>query len=81
MLVKMQNNEVAKYPYTRDELCADFPDTGFPYDLSAVDLTEFNAALVVPTEAPVVGEGEVVRELQPIFSDGQWIQQWEVVSA
>lgn len=82
MLIKLtQSNEIAQYPYQFSDLQRDNPNTGFPADLSAVDLSEFNAAVVEPTAAPAFDAiTEVVSEGTPSFSEGKWRQVW-IVSA
>lgn len=83
MLVKLtQNNEVAQYPYQFAELQADNPNTSFPSDLSAVDLSDFGAAIVEPKAPPAFNStSENVTEAAPEFVGGKWTQAWTVATA
>lgn len=77
MLVKLTaGGDVAAYPYTRAQLLADWPDVGFPDDLTGVDLTEFRAAHVTITGQPTTNPGEVVEEGAPALIEGEWRQTW-----
>lgn len=74
MLARIVDGVCVEYPYT--QLRAVHPQTSFPNDLSGVDLHEFGAAYVVPTEAPAAEPGFVVEETTPALSNGRWRQAW-----
>ena len=81
MLIKLtQGNQIAKYPYQFSELQQDNPSTGFPGDLSAVNLSDFNAAVVEPATYPAFNSvTENVVEAAPEFVGEKWKQKWAVV--
>lgn len=80
MLVKFtKDNKIDRYPYQFSDLQRDNPNTGFPRDLSAVDLSDFSAAVIEPTQSPAFNENkEKVVEIFPEFVGGKWVQKWSI---
>lgn len=81
MLVKVIDGQVARYPYTENDLKTDWPNTMFPADLSKADLSDFNAAYVTEVPAPSYDHTQNLVEDYPLLVNGQWTQQWSVVPA
>lgn len=75
-LALVSNGSISQYPYLT--LREDNPDTGFPLDLSEVDLSGFGVVVVNPTARPDVLSSQVVEEGQPVYVDGSWRQTWVV---
>lgn len=75
--VKVLYGEVKVYPYTT--LFTDNPSVSFPSPLTDDILAEFDVYPVEPTEKPSCLWWQDVYELEPVFENGVWRQQWEVV--
>jgi len=71
MKAKIENGQLAKYPYSLSDLRKENPNTMFPNDFE--DWGDFGVVEVTPTERPV---GDVVTEIDPVFQNGEWVQQW-----
>lgn len=78
LMVKVENGGVVKYPYTISDLRSDFPQTSFPSNLLAADLSVFNVFVVSETQKPEVGYTQIVEEVEPVEINGSWIQVWNV---
>lgn len=76
-LVKLSTGEIG----TIGDLRVAFPNTGFPRDLTGVDLTEFDAAVVEPTDPPATESGEVAERDGIENVGGLWQWKWLVRSA
>ncbi len=81
MFVKIQNDQIEKYPYTATDLFNDFPDTSFPSDLASADLTVFGVHKVTLTTKPIVDYTQIVEEQNPELNNGTWTQVWSVRAA
>lgn len=81
MFVKINNNQVIKYPYSANDLYAEYPNTSFPLSLDTADLSDFGVYKVTPTQKPNVDYTQVVEEQSPELIDGVWTQVWFVRSA
>jgi hypothetical protein len=80
MFALIKNGALATYPYLRSQLCADNPQTGFPFDLTGVDLSAFGVVEVAGSSAPAPTKGFKVVEASPAMVAGVWTQQWETVA-
>lgn len=82
MYAKIIDGQVAKYPYTAQELYEDNPRVSFP-QLTDEVLAQFNAARVVATNAPEIDDTKNVNEGDPAFSAerNRWEQTWVVTDA
>jgi hypothetical protein len=78
MFARIENGQVVAYPYTEGQLRADHPQTSFPGDLAAADLTDFGVVAVTPTARPAHGANERAVEGVPILSGEAWVQTWAV---
>jgi len=81
MLVKFNGTTVVEYPYYREMLEKDHPNTSFPMNLVGVDLSDFGVASVWTTVPPVVDYTKQVVEVYPTLKDGVWKQTWSIVNA
>ena len=80
MYIKLNNNNIEKYPYTIGQLLLDNPLVSFPAEISENLLEEFGVfpvKLTTPIESPNIQQ-KVVED-NPIFLDGQWAQSWKLV--
>ena len=70
------------YPYSFSSLRRDNPETSFPVEMDDEGLADWGvlpvAAVARPTCDPIT---ETVVETAPAEINGQWTQQWSVVSA
>lgn len=74
------NQQVEKYPYSFSELRRDNPQVSFPKNPTDELLASFNVIRVQPTEHPAYDPMmQRIEGTQPVFSDGQWVQAWNVV--
>lgn len=81
IFLKASNGSIEKYPYTPQNLRADFPQTSFPSDLASADLSDFGVFPVTEVEAPTVDYTQVVSEGAPVNVGGNWTQVWIVRDA
>lgn len=80
MYAKIIDGQVAKYPYTTQEMYEDNPNvTSITEDL----LAQFNTVRVVVTGAPEIDHTKNVTEITPVFSAerSRWEQAWVVTDA
>lgn len=83
MLAKLINDQIAKYPYSAQDLYADHPGIYFP-DLTPATLAPFGVVVVVATGQPEHDRiTQSVIEATPVYSAerGRWEQAWQVVDA
>ena len=75
MYVKINNDEVQKYPYTIDELRGDNPNTSFPKNPSEEILNSFGVYSVGFQAQPDYDSSaqRVDHSLKPELIDGKWI--------
>lgn len=81
LMLKVASGAVEKYPYTAADLRADYPQTSFPADLSAADLSDFGVFAVTERAAPASDYTKVVTEGEPAVVGGAWTQVWVVRNA
>ena len=80
LLVKLNNQQVVKYPYSREEMVRDNPHVSFPIILNGADLAMFNAAQVQKVTPPPHNIlTHRATEINPILEDNRWVQKWELV--
>lgn len=78
-LVKLSGMEVVAYPYSRAELCQDYPNVSFPKNLTEDVLSHYSVAIVHPFPMPQGTETHRFVEGQPEFINGRWQQSWVMV--
>lgn len=81
MLIKLnENNEIVKYPFTYNELRANFKNISFPEESSLTNdiLATFNVSIVKSTEIPTLSVFQDVKEVTPLFVDNQWTQTFSI---
>ena len=81
MLVKIKDDKVIKYPYTKEDLLQDYPNTSFPAYFDDVDLSSYNVFFVKEADQPKIEYTETITEHEPAFLDGEWTQIWSVSPA
>lgn len=81
MYAKIIDEAVAAYPYSANDLKADYPNVSFPVDLTDEMLAEFNAAIVEVSNAPQIDHTKNVAEGIPAFNGKSWVQTWLVSNA
>jgi hypothetical protein len=78
MYIKLNNNEIEKYPYSEWQLKSDNPQVSFPATISKQILEEFGVYEVVATDAPSITYKQDLSEGTPVNEDGVWKQTWVV---
>ncbi len=69
-----------RWPYSLNRLRLDEPSRSFSPDPSDAELAHYGVFRVQPTDAPAPDPAtERVVEVAPIETDGEWLQQWEIV--
>lgn len=79
--VKVIDGNVATYPYHPANLRQEYLNISFPANLSDTLLAEYNIFPVTPVAPPVVTLYQRVEEAAPVFTDGAWVQAWNVFPA
>lgn len=74
MWVKTENGTVAAYPYTVEQLKADYPNVSFPSNVTADQLADFNVFEVAHAETPAYDatKQRIETSLAPVLIDGVW---------
>jgi len=74
MYVKVENNEVAVYPYAIQDLKEENPNTSFPKVLTDDLLSSYGIYKVVYGTQPLINEAthKVVADSQPSLVEGCW---------
>lgn len=78
MYIKLNNNQIEKYPYSEGQLKFDNPQVSFPEVIPVNILAEFGVYEVVPTNAPSITYKQNLSEGTPVNEDGVWKQTWVV---
>ncbi len=81
MFIKVNNETIEKYPYSIGELRKENPNTSFPKNPSTALLAEFGVFPVTATQQPSVDHTKNVIQKDPVKTNGQWTQVWDVVDA
>lgn len=81
MYLKVNNGIIEQYPYSYGQLRQDNPQTSFPAQMSDERLAEWNVYPVKPVDAPSVDYTKNVTELNPVLTNGEWVQTWQVTDA
>lgn len=81
MFIKINNNQIEKYPYSVEQLRRDNPNTSFSEVMPNDRLAEWGVYLVKPSAPPDIDYTKNVTEQTPVFVDGEWQQVWEVTDA
>lgn len=79
--VKASGSVVDQYPYGRENLRADNPNTAFPRQMSDEKLAEYGIYPVFFTNQPFHDEKtqKLVKQTEPTLIDGRWELGWDVV--
>ena len=81
LYIKVNNNEIVKYPYSIRELKTDNPNVSFPVTLSTELLNSFGVYDVTEVTSPTYEYTKVISEINPTLIDGVWTQTWLVEDA
>jgi hypothetical protein len=81
MYTLITNETVEKYPYSIIELRRDNHQTSFPKNPSDSLLAEWGMFPVTPTPQPETDYTKNVTELDPVKTNGEWVQTWQVTDA
>ena len=81
MYLKVNNGIIEQYPYSYGQLRQDNPQTSFPAQMSDERLAEWNVYPVKPVDKPSVDYTKNVAELNPVLTNGEWVQTWQVTDA
>jgi hypothetical protein len=69
-----------RWPYSVAQLRLDEPSRSISVSPRAEELAHYGVFRVVPQEQPEFDPAvERVQEVAPVKTDGQWLQQWEVI--
>ena len=80
LYIKVQNNEIVKYPYSINELRRDNPNVSFPKVIPIETLNDFGVFIV--SEIEIEDDyTEVISETNPTLVDGVWTQNFIIVDA
>lgn len=80
MYVKIENNAVAKFPYSMGELLADNPQTSFPQNPTDELLASYGVFPVEQTSAPQVSSTQVAEQIGCVQNGEVWETAWVVRS-
>lgn len=75
MYVLAPNQIVETYPYSIGALRKDNPQVSFPSNPPDELIADYNVYPVQATNRPT---GDVVTEVDPVLTGGQWLQAWSV---
>lgn len=78
MLVRIEDGQIAEYPYDLFLLRLANPHVSFPEDPDDETLAEFGAYRVEPVDMPEASPLQRIVELEPELVDGTWRQRWRV---
>jgi hypothetical protein len=80
MYAKIENEQVVKAPYYREDLSKDHPNVSFPTALTDEIYAQFGVEkVVVPIQPQYNAEQEDVRKSKFYRSDAGWTFDWEVI--
>jgi hypothetical protein len=69
-----------RWPYSVQQLRLDEPSRSISVSPRAEELAHYGVFRVVPQEQPEFDPAtERVQEVAPVETDGQWLQQWELI--
>lgn len=78
MYIKLNNGEIEKYPYNKNDLKMDNPQTSFPSEIPLSIFAEYNVYEVKSTLAPTITIFQTLLEGTPKLVNNEWIQTWIV---
>ena len=81
MYLKLNNGIIENYPYSIGDLRRDNPQTSFPALPTDTLLAEWGMYLVTAVAKPSADYTKNVTELDPVLTNGKWVQTWEVTNA
>lgn len=84
MYAKIENEQIAQYPYTLEDFAIEYPNVSLPVILTDADLLPFGIVRVVSTAADVTDAlTQNAVENDPVYVEtrNRWEQTWSVVPA
>lgn len=83
MYAKIENNVAVKWPYTKDDLRKDNPQTSFPSTIPDELLSDYGVVDVFIVNQPQIDYTKNITQKPPIFNaeENQWETSWEVTNA
>lgn len=81
MYIKLKNGQIEQYPYSKEQLRVDNPDTSFPQSIPDSLLSEFEVYAVAPTSYPQIDYTKNIKEGTPQLVDGSWVQTFDITDA
>jgi hypothetical protein len=76
--IQATNTTIIKYPFSRSDLSATYPNVSFPPSPTADDLAPFDIHPVIPSPRPADTRDERAIEGDPTLTDAGWRQAWTV---
>jgi hypothetical protein len=78
MRAKIKENKLIAWPYTPDQILADYPNVSFPAVLADLDLSAFDAVEVKQRPMPPTKWNENAFASEPQLIGGEWVVLWSV---
>jgi hypothetical protein len=78
MYIKINNNNIEKYPYSEYQLKNDNPQVSFPQTIPKEILAEYGVYEVLKTNQPTITYKQDLVEGTPELVNGEWTQVWVV---
>lgn len=75
-----ENGQAIDWPLTLEEVKKRFPNVSFTANPTSSELDGLKVGIIQKTESPNCDpSSQSVKEVAPIFSNGEWQQSWEIV--
>lgn len=83
MYAKIENNVAVKWPYTKDDLRKDNPQTSFPSTIPDALLSDYGVVDVFIANQPQIDYTKNITQKPPVFNteENRWENSWEVTDA
>ena len=79
-IAKIKDGKIEKHPVSSYEIRKEFPNTSFPKNINAADLTSFGYVSVLEIAPPSFDPlTEKVEQAPPVLVSGVWVQQYEKI--
>lgn len=79
-IAKIKDGKIEKHPVSSYEIRKEFPNTSFPKNIHAADLTSFGYVSVLEIAPPSFDPlTEKVEQAPPVLVSGAWVQQYEKI--
>ena len=83
MYAKIENNVAVKWPYTKEDLRKDNPQTSFPSTIPDALLSDYGVVDVFIVNQPQIDYTKNITQKPPVFNteENRWETSWEVTDA